>query len=286
MPHREPFDPNRPLVAARDFTFAGEEFKPGDPFPKPGTPPDFFARRLIARQYEALAVNHAAPDADEAALDEAIKITGPSGGRYTITAPWLDEPMVVRGKVPAFEAYDKIKAEGAPLGWIEGGTETGVEEAGGGWYHITAPWLDEPEKVQGREAAEARQLELHAAGAPVKELEAVEGHAASVLISVEADGSFTVNAPWLEAPEAFTDSAAAEARQAELRDAGPPEGWEAPEEGADANSANAGTANDAATGAAEQGGTVDAEKGEGAESGAEAENGAEAGKSNDKPADA
>lgn len=166
MPHREPFNPKRPLVAARGFLFAGVRYAPGDPFPAPeAAPAASFPRRLIERQYNTMAVNHA-PEVDEAADGDPITMTGPAGGRYTINAPWLEKPLVIRGKVNAEKALQDLRDEGAPLGWIEGGTETEVEEVGGGWYQITAPWLDGPEKVQGREAAEARQRELHDEGAP------------------------------------------------------------------------------------------------------------------------
>ena len=159
MPHRPPFDIKRPLVAARDFIFAGKDFKPGDPFPADG-----FNPRLIRRQYEARAVNHT----DEQQADEISRVvmTGPKGGRYTITAPWLEKDEVVRGKLPAEERFKEIVEAGAPLGWIEGGSDVTLTGGEGGWYEISAPWLEEPEKVQGREAAEARQLEIHQAGAP------------------------------------------------------------------------------------------------------------------------
>src|SRR3546814_9549810 len=49
---------------------------------------------------------------------------------------------------------------------LAGGTKVEIEETGGGWYAITAPWLDDAEKVQGRDAAETRQREIHAAGEP------------------------------------------------------------------------------------------------------------------------
>lgn len=163
MPHRIPFDPKRPLVAARAFRFAGTDYEPGQVFAPEGAD-----ARLLRRQYEARAVNHGEPA--ESATTEAdadpVQMTGPKGGRYTITAPWLAEPEVVRGKKPAEDRLAEIRAEGAPLGFIEGGSEVTVEEQGGGWYAVNAPWLEEPEKVQGREAAEARQLELHTAGAP------------------------------------------------------------------------------------------------------------------------
>ena len=168
MPHREPFDPKRPLVAARDFTFAGVRYGPGDPFPSPeAAPVASFPRRLIERQYNTMAVNHAAEATDEAS--DPIQMTGPKGGRYEITAPWLEKPLTIRGKVNAEKALAEMREEGAPLGWIEGGSEVEIEEHGGGWYEITAPWLDEAEKVQGREAAEARQREIHDAGRPEAE---------------------------------------------------------------------------------------------------------------------
>src|SRR3546814_20654805 len=49
---------------------------------------------------------------------------------------------------------------------LAGGTKVEIEETGGGWYAITAPWLDDAERVQGRDAAETRQREIHAAGEP------------------------------------------------------------------------------------------------------------------------
>lgn len=165
MAHREPFDPKRPLVAAREFIFAGVSYGPGDPFPGPDAGPvSSFPRRLIERQYNTFAVNHG--EADGPASDDPIQMTGPKGGRYTITAPWLETPLVVRGKVNAEAALADMREEGPPLGWIDGGSEVEVEELGGGWYQISAPWLEEPLKEQGREAAEAKQRELHEAGAP------------------------------------------------------------------------------------------------------------------------
>src|SRR3546814_631807 len=115
----------------------------------------------------AHAVNHGELPADEAELAEAVQmVPGPQNGRYTITAAWLDKPLVVRGKVNAETKFAEIKDAGAPLGWIAGGTKVEIEETGGGWYAITAPWLDDAEKVQGRDAAETRQREIHAAGEP------------------------------------------------------------------------------------------------------------------------
>jgi hypothetical protein len=164
VPHRPRFDPKRPLVAAREFTFNGKDYETGDPFGPfdEGEVSD----RLRARQYESRAVNFAEGEAAAEPPAEQVTMTGPAGGRYTITAPWLAEPEVVRGKVNAEKRLAELREEGAPLGFIEGGSAVTVEGGEGGWYAVDAPWLDEPEKVQGREAAESRQQQLHTEGEP------------------------------------------------------------------------------------------------------------------------
>lgn len=169
MPHRPRFDPKRPLVTARAFRFLGRDYAVGDPFPHSDDAAKV-SERQRAGQYGSRAVNMG-----EAAPAEPVqmKATG-NGGRYEITAPWLEEPVKVRGKKKANKLLDEMRADGAPLGWIEGGSEVTVEEAGGGWYEVNAPWLEEAEKVQGREDAEKRQREIHAAGAP-EEADAGEG---------------------------------------------------------------------------------------------------------------
>jgi hypothetical protein len=157
---RPRFDPKRPLVAARDFTFMGVPYAKGAPFNPEGA-----SDRLRARQYEARVVNFGEGEASEDPA-QLVTMSGPQGGRYTITAPWLDEPEVVRGKVNAEARLAELREAGPPLGFIDGGSQVTVEGGEGGWYEVNAPWLDEPEKVQGREAAEARQQQLHEAGEP------------------------------------------------------------------------------------------------------------------------
>lgn len=41
-----------------------------------------------------------------------------------------------------------------------------IETGGGGWYTITAPWLEAPIKVQGLEAAEAEAARIREEGPP------------------------------------------------------------------------------------------------------------------------
>lgn len=165
MAVRPRFDANRPLVAARDFLFMGKSYKAGDPF-GPFAAEDGVSDRMRARQYEARAVNFGEGEAAAAPEANPVQMTGPAGGRYTITAPWLEEPEVVRGKTNAEKRLAELREEGAPLGFIEGGSAVTIEDVGGGWYAVQAPWIAEAEKVQGREAAETRQREIHDAGEP------------------------------------------------------------------------------------------------------------------------
>lgn len=280
MPVRPRFDPKRSLTAARAFLFAGRNYAPGDPFPHPDDPRP--ADRQLARQYESRAVNMV----DQAAeAQDPVQMTGPDDAhRYTITAPWMDEPLVIRGKAKAEEAPADLRSEGRPLGWIEGGSEVEVIDLDGGWYEITAPWLEEETKVQGREAAEAKQLEVHTAGEPITH------HGVTLDPEAGENGYYDVKADWLAEAEKVHGIDAARERAAELRDAGAPEGWdpaagtaltpeqadagaapaaegEGTDEGSDENPANAGTDEGAnATDGADEGADTP-ESDEGAQSG-------------------
>lgn len=295
MPTRPRFDPSRPLVAARAFTFAGRPYAVGDPFPHPEDGP--FADRLRARQYEARAVNmtEAAPEAE----DPVQMTKAEKNGYYTINAPWLERPLTIRGKVNAEKALAEMREEGPPLGFIDGGSDVEVEELGGGWYQIDAPWLEEPLKEQGREAAEAKQREIHDAGEPATH------H--GVTLTEGENAYWSVKADWADEAETVHGEDAARARAAELRDAGPPasegdeggEGDQTPPEGAadatdgqeaaDTNPANAESGEGASDAAGDDAGSEGAEQAEGDEGageGTDAADDAEAGKSNDDPATA
>lgn len=53
-----------------------------------------------------------------------------------------------------------------PPAQIDHSKSVTVEETGGGWYAIKAPWLAEPIKVRGEEAANQRAAEIAAEGPP------------------------------------------------------------------------------------------------------------------------
>lgn len=129
------------------------------------------------------------------------------------------------------EAAEKAEAEHAAA-LVAAGIV--ITAKGGGYYEVASPTLAEPIRLRGKDAVDAKVAELlaaHKEANPVQEepaeLEAVEGDAAHVLIQV-GEGNWTVTAPWLDASETFDTVEAAEARQAELRAAGAPEGWTPP----------------------------------------------------------
>lgn len=253
MPVRPPFDPSREFVGARDFTFLGHEMALGTPFPKKEA-----TERQLRLLYDSRMVNFG-----EAAADP-VTITPLPGGRYEVSAAWLDEPLKIKGRVHAHEAADKLRADGPPPGWIAGGTVLTLEGGDGGWYEITAPWLDEPEKVQGREAAEARQRELHDAGEPAMYMgvtltegengwwevsanwdpeNVVKAHGEAearelatswrtmgppqdpvTITPGENDGEFVITTAWSDETEIVVGEDTANARADEIRKAGPPQG--------------------------------------------------------------
>lgn len=137
-----------------------------------------------------------------------------------------------RERAAAAEAERQRAAQEEAAKATEGDSFTATKGRGG-WYSITGPGIssDDPVKVQGDEARDAKLAELakaHTEAQPLTELQPVEGIAAQVLVYV-GDNEWTVTAPWLESGEPFNNGEAAEARQAELRAEGPPAGWVAPE---------------------------------------------------------
>lgn len=90
--------------------------------------------------------------------------------------------------------------------------------SGGGFYDVSAPWLEKPERIRGKAAAQARVDQLKAEGPP---LGFIAG--GSEVTVEEQDGKFTVSAPWLDGPEEFDTRDEAEARQRELHGLGEPD---------------------------------------------------------------
>lgn len=204
----------RDYTATRGFTYNGRQYEAGETFDKSG-----LTAAQLQTLYGARALDFAPADAPAAQSDrpdpsDQIRLAQTGGGYFEISAPWLDKPVRIRGKAKAEERLAEIRDEGPPLGFIEGGSPVSIDEQGGGWYAVSAPWLDEPEKLQGREAAEARQRELHAEGEPE--------HHHGVAVLQRENGWYEVRADWDGEGENVRGEEAARARAAELREAGPP----------------------------------------------------------------
>jgi hypothetical protein len=202
------FDPRRPLVAARAFTYHGKKFAKDDPFPTEGIDP-----RVLKKYYEGRYLHHGEGQADATAA-EPVQMEPQPGGWYQISAPWLDEPERIKGKVRAERRLAELREAGEPE-YHHGVTTV---ESDNGWWHVLADWDNEGEKVHGEEAARARAAELRAEGPPPDPRTDVT--------LAEEEGEFVVNAPWLEEPLIFEDRADAETQVELTREAGPPEGWE------------------------------------------------------------
>lgn len=205
---RPRFDPNKPLVAARSFVYDGKQYHKGDDFAPEG-------KTMLQRKtmYGGRYVNHPDPNAVPAATPEQVTMKEAGGGFYDVSAPWLEQPERIRGKDPAQARVDELKAAGPPLGFIEGGSEVTVEEAEGGKFEVTAPWLEQPEAFDDRNAAEARQRELHGLGEP--------DYHHGVRLTDGGNGWFEVKPDWGETENVEGAELAREAATA-LREAGPP----------------------------------------------------------------
>ena len=222
------FDAAMPLVAARSMTLMGDDLNPGDDIDVSKVDEET-RRRLWMSHYLTYAEDFRPTPEQEARepelawMDEAegVRVEAGDNGWYTVHAAWLGEEGE---KVHGAEAAEARAAEIREAGDTKGVT---YAHTGGGWYAVSAPWLDDPVKVQGEEAAKAKAQELRDAHDPEAEAgkdEDTTDYAALVTLT-EEDEEYVVSAPWLEEPERFASTEAAEARQQALRDAGPPEGW-------------------------------------------------------------
>ncbi|MFL6864117.1 MAG: hypothetical protein ACJ8DZ_14070 [Allosphingosinicella sp.] len=210
---RPRFDPARDFVAARGLTWKGQPLKTGDPFDKAGVPP-----HKLKTLYGSRAINMS--DGTPAAVPEIVELgsmEATPGGWYNISMPWLDEAERVRGKVNAERRLAKLREDGEPLDHHG----VALSEGENGWWEVKAEWAVEAEKIHGEDAARARAAELRDEGPPPD-----PRSEPTVTPPTEEGGTFIVNAPWLEEAEAFADGTDAEQRRIQLREAGPPDGWE------------------------------------------------------------
>lgn len=90
-----------------------------------------------------------------------------------------------------------------------------MEPTPGGWYNISAPWLDAPLRVRGKAGAEKAAAKMRADGEPA--------YHHGVTLTEGQNGWWEITVDWeLDHPLNLHGEEAARARAAELRAAGPP----------------------------------------------------------------
>lgn len=179
------FDPTKPLVMARFNTVGGFALAAGDPLTIVDEPKERgeitldTATRLFGTTFVYADQARPTPvETPQQAAKRLIEVDDLEGGWHLIRAPWLGEGEKVQGREAADKRVAELIEAGQPTetAQTETGTETGTSDAGGkpaafemtegknGWYEITGPGLDEPLKVQGKEAADAKLAELQGGG--------------------------------------------------------------------------------------------------------------------------
>lgn len=171
------FDPAKPLVATRQMTLLGHEVTGGDPISELKDDNDvpidsgILCRLWMTRWADYTDDYTPTPELETLGegrewMDEAdgVSVTEGENGYFTVHAAWLGEGDT-RGteKVHGVAAAEARTAEVRLLGDTKG-----VEffHSGGGTFTVTAPWLEEPIKVKGKDAAEAQAQELREQAPP------------------------------------------------------------------------------------------------------------------------
>lgn len=90
-----------------------------------------------------------------------------------------------------------------------------TEAAPGGYYNISAPWLDEPERVRGKDAAAKRAAEIEEAGEP--------DYYRGVRVTEGENGWYEVKADWEREPRKEHGANAARNTATQLRQDGMPD---------------------------------------------------------------
>lgn len=228
-----------PLVFVRHVTFEGVDYKPGDDLPE-GTDKGKAQRLWMSRRIVYKDDFNPTPIQSSPNLDDPFPVTDHKNGSYSIGAPWLDEPITIKGKKKANDQRDKMMREGEPLS--HHGVHI-VPAKSGAWHTLTADYIEGFDfKVQGIENARFVAEHLREAR------EDIESHGGIGMVRVDQD-KWAIIHPTMEEIEYEVSLGEAEAHVARLREAGPPDG---DKEAEDALNAMLDPNSDAAKAAAEK----------------------------------
>lgn len=119
------FDPERQLVALRQMTLMDDELNGGDPIDAEKVPQDIRCRLWMTRYADYVEDYRPTQElpvtADESASDDGgdgepplVEYVHSGGGWYLVKAPWLDEPVKIKGEAAAKEEVARLIAAGPP----------------------------------------------------------------------------------------------------------------------------------------------------------------------------
>lgn len=192
------FDPARPIAMGIFRTVGGHALGPGDPLkiaedPKERGEVDLDTATRLWASGTFVYAEEARPTPVESPQDAARRLVAMEelpNSYFLIRAPWLAEGEKIHGREAAEARRDELIEAGQPTAFTGvvvtdspmAGTGEGVQlpgavDAGGeplppiqpfqlaeagsnGWFEITGPGLDEPLKVRGEAAAQAKLAEL------------------------------------------------------------------------------------------------------------------------------
>ena len=209
------FDNAEPLVSTRNQMVDAHECSPGSVIPA-----DLDHRIRLKLWMSGRAKYQRDYSPSPVAEDDVVAQSGPvelkevgSNGYYELHAPWLDEPIKVRGKGRAEKALEELRAGGEPQSY-KGVT---ISEPNNGGYEIKADWISLPFVRHGEAAAKALAATLRQHGPFPEDAEGVG--------TVEIDESkFLIVTPWGTEDEVFEGTAEqATVHASVIRAAGEPE---------------------------------------------------------------
>lgn len=177
------FDRTRPLAMGKFATIHGHDLNVGAPVKIVEGEPEKAGDLTLDEATHLWAAGRvvysemARPTAVETPEQAAARLTDmePLGDdKFLIRAPWLTESLTITGAEAAHSRRDDVIAEGVSLyrntaavagdeaaaGAIGGDGWSMTEAGSNGYYEITGPGLDQPEKVRGKANAEQRLAEL------------------------------------------------------------------------------------------------------------------------------
>lgn len=175
------FDRRRPLIADRAGQLNGHPLAAGATVTvvdEESDEPRKITAELAARLWAGGTLSYADEryatpvESKEAYARRVTELEDLGGGWYLLRAPHLAEAEKIKGLEDAEKRRAEVISEGIELApevrQIGASPFTFTEEGSNGWYEVHGPGLDEPLRVRGKAAAEAKVAELTTAAAPVE----------------------------------------------------------------------------------------------------------------------